>query len=106
MQVGDDVVIIGTGSIGVYCLMVAKAAGAGRLVAVDLSDYSLSTAKRLGATHTINPKQVDAKQAIYDIMPDGPDLVVEAAGPRYPLERIWYYHTRRVQVRWWSDTLS
>jgi L-iditol 2-dehydrogenase len=81
MQVGDDVVIIGTGSIGVYCLMVAKAAGAGRLVAVDLSDYSLSTAKRLGATHTINPKQVDAKQAIYDIMPDGPDLVVEAAGP-------------------------
>jgi len=81
MRVGDDVVIIGTGSIGVYCLMVAKAAGAGRLVAVDLSDYSLSTAKRLGATHTINPKQVDARQAIYDIMPDGPDLVVEAAGP-------------------------
>ena len=63
MRVGDDVVIIGTGSIGVYCLMVAKAAGAGRLVVVDLSDYSLSTAKRLGATHTVNPKQVDARQA-------------------------------------------
>ena len=81
MRVGDDVVVIGTGSIGVYCLMVAKAAGAGRLVAVDLSDYSLETAKRLGATHTVNPKQVDSKRVIYDIMPDGPDLVIEAAGP-------------------------
>ena len=35
MRVGDDVVIIGTGGIGMYCLMVAKAAGAGRLIAVD-----------------------------------------------------------------------
>ena len=30
MQVGDDVVIIGVGSIGLLCLMVAKAAGAGQ----------------------------------------------------------------------------
>ena len=81
MQVGDDVVVIGTGSIGVYCLMVARAAGAGRLVAVDVSDYALNTAKRLGATHTVNPGKVDAKEAVYDILPDGPDLIVEAAGP-------------------------
>lgn len=30
MKVGDDAVIIGVGSIGLLCLMVAKAAGAGR----------------------------------------------------------------------------
>jgi threonine dehydrogenase-like Zn-dependent dehydrogenase len=29
ISVGDDVVVIGTGAIGMYCLMVAKAAGAG-----------------------------------------------------------------------------
>ena len=40
MQVGDDVVVIGVGSIGLLCLMVAKAAGAGRLIAVDTSDYA------------------------------------------------------------------
>jgi D-arabinose 1-dehydrogenase-like Zn-dependent alcohol dehydrogenase len=39
------VVVIGTGGIGMYCLMVAKAAGAGRLVAVDVSDYALETAQ-------------------------------------------------------------
>lgn len=81
MQVGDDVVVIGTGGIGMYCLMVAKAAGAGRLIAVDVSEYALNTARQLGATHCVNPATCDAKQAVYDILPDGPDLVVEAAGP-------------------------
>jgi threonine dehydrogenase-like Zn-dependent dehydrogenase len=81
MSVGDDVVIIGTGAIGMYCLMVAKAAGAGRLIAVDVSDYVLALAKRLGATHIINPRKCDAKAAIYEILPQGPDLVVESAGP-------------------------
>ncbi|HXK92185.1 MAG TPA: alcohol dehydrogenase catalytic domain-containing protein [bacterium] len=81
MKVGDDAVIIGTGSIGMYCLMVAKAAGAGRLIAVDVSEYALETARKLGATHLINPTQCDAKQAIYDIIPEGPDFVIEAAGP-------------------------
>lgn len=81
MSVGDDVVIIGTGGIGMYCVMVAKAAGAGRLVAVDVSDYALETARKLGVTHTVNPTHGDVKAAIYEIMPEGPDLVVEAAGP-------------------------
>lgn len=81
MSVGDDVVVIGTGGIGMYCLMVAKAAGAGRLIAVDISDYALEQARRLGATHTVNPSLCDAKRKIYDALPAGPDLVVEAAGP-------------------------
>lgn len=79
-SVGDDVVIIGTGGIGMYCLLVAKAAGAGTLIAVDISDYALATAQRLGATHTLNPLRCDAKEAIYDILPQGPDVVIEAAG--------------------------
>ena len=81
MHVGDDVVIIGTGGIGLYCLMVARAAGAGRLVAVDLSEYALATAQKLGATHCINPRTTDPRDAVYSILPEGPDLVVEAAGP-------------------------
>lgn len=81
MNVGDDVVIIGTGGIGMFCLMVAKAAGAGRLIAVDVSDYALNVAKTLGATHVVNPKKGDVKNAIYNILPKGPDLVLEAAGP-------------------------
>jgi L-iditol 2-dehydrogenase len=81
MELSDDVVVIGVGSIGLLCMMVASAAGAGRLIAVDTSEYALKQAMELGATHVVNPAKGDAKKAIYDIIPDGPDLVVEAAGP-------------------------
>ena len=81
MKLGDDVVIIGVGSIGLLCVMVAKAAGAGRLIAIDTSDYALQNAKQCGATHIVNPANEDAKKRVYEIIPDGPDLIVEAAGP-------------------------
>ncbi len=81
MRVGDDVVVIGVGGIGLLCLMVARAAGAGRLVAVDVSDYARNNALALGATHVVDPAGGDAKDRIYEILPAGPDVVVEAAGP-------------------------
>lgn len=81
MQIGDDVVVIGVGSIGLLCMMVAKAAGAARLIAVDSSPFARKQALALGATHVIDPKEPKAKQRIYDIIPAGPDVVIEAAGP-------------------------
>jgi L-iditol 2-dehydrogenase len=81
VQVGDDVVVIGVGSIGLLCLMVAHAAGAGKLIAIDTSDYALRNALALGATHVINPATEAARQRVYEIMPAGPDVIVEAAGP-------------------------
>ena len=81
MKIGDDVVIIGVGSIGLLCMMVAKAAGAGRLIAIDTSEYALRKAVALGATHVVNPARENARQRVYEIVPEGPDLIVEAAGP-------------------------
>ena len=81
MQLGDDLVVIGVGGIGLLCMMVAKAAGAARLIAIDVSDYALENARKLGATHTINPNKQDTKKKVYEIIPDGPDLIIEAAGP-------------------------
>jgi (R,R)-butanediol dehydrogenase/meso-butanediol dehydrogenase/diacetyl reductase len=81
MHVGDDVVVIGTGGIGLLCLMVAKAAGAGRLIAVDASEYARTNAKAMGATHVIDALSGNVKEQVYNIIPNGPDLVVEAAGP-------------------------
>ncbi len=81
MQVGDDVVIIGVGSIGLMCLMVARAAGAARLIAIDTSAHARRMALELGATHVIDPRREDVKARVYEIIPQGPDLIVEAAGP-------------------------
>lgn len=80
LQIGDDTVIIGVGGIGLLCLMVAKAAGAGRLIAIDPSAYARDNATRLGATHVIDPNAEDPFERVYEILPKGPDLVLEAAG--------------------------
>jgi L-iditol 2-dehydrogenase len=96
MQVGDDVVVIGVGSIGLLCLMVAKAAGAGTLIAVDPSEYARQNALALGATHAIPPE--DAYEKVYGIIPAGPDLVVEAAGPIASVELM--VRLRRRGTRW------
>lgn len=79
MEVGDDVVVIGVGSIGLLCAMVARAAGAGTLIAIDPSEFARQNALALGATHAIGPE--NAKERVYEIIPHGPDLIVEAAGP-------------------------
>ena len=81
MQLGDDVVIIGAGGMGLLCMMVAKAAGAGRLIAVDPSPYARQRALELGATAALDPSAGSVRDRAYEILPAGPDLVVEAAGP-------------------------
>ena len=81
LSVGEDIVVIGVGSIGLLCMMVAKAAGAARVIAVDTSEYALANARSLGATHTVNPAKEDAKKRVYEILPKGPDVIIEAAGP-------------------------
>ena len=81
LRIGEDVVIVGTGSIGMLVLMLAARAGAGTVIAIDTSDYALGNALKLGATHAINPLRTDPRKAVYDIIPRGPDLVLEAAGP-------------------------
>ena len=80
MEVGDDVVIIGVGGIGLLCMMVARAAGAGKLIAIDSSSYARNNSLQLGATHAVDSSN-DPVKAVSKILPKGPDLVVEAAGP-------------------------
>lgn len=98
MQLGEDVVIIGAGGIGLLCLMVARAAGAGRLIAVDPSAYARRHALELGATHAIDPNHGDPVAAVYEIILRGPDLVLEAAGPIEAVELM--VRLRRRGTRW------
>ena len=98
MRLAEDVVIVGVGSIGLLCLMVAKAAGPGTLIAVDTSNYALANATRLGASHVLNPSDGDVRSAVYAINPRGPDIVLEAAGPIEAVKLM--VNLRRRGTRW------
>src|ERR1700674_4807577 len=50
----DTVVVLGVGPLGMCFLMKARMLGAGTIVAVDLSDYRLKFAKKLGADQVVN----------------------------------------------------
>src|SRR5258708_29822154 len=89
---------MGVGSIGLLCVMVAKAAGAGRLIAIDASEHACKHALAMGATHAINPRREDPVKRVYEIIPAGPDLVVEAAGPIEAVKLM--VELRRRGTRW------
>jgi S-(hydroxymethyl)glutathione dehydrogenase/alcohol dehydrogenase len=59
-QVGDTVVVVGVGGIGMNAVQGAKAAGAKHIVAVDPNEFKRDIAPSFGATHTA----VDAGAAI------------------------------------------
>lgn len=80
MRVGEDLVIIGCGGMGLLVGSIAHAAGAGTLICIDIEDFKLDYARKIGATHVINSTRTDARAAVYGILPEGPDIVFEAAG--------------------------
>lgn len=98
LTISEDVVIIGAGSMGLLAVMVAKAAGAARLIVVDTSEFSRQMALSLGATHVIDPRSEDVRQRVYEIIPDGPDLVFESAGPIEAVKTM--VDLRRRGTRW------
>jgi L-iditol 2-dehydrogenase len=65
---------------GLLHIMVAKALGAGRIVATDMLDFRLEAAKRLGAEAVLKADE-DVPAAFYDLNEGrGADLVILCAG--------------------------
>jgi L-iditol 2-dehydrogenase len=80
----DAVVVLGVGPLGMCFLMKARMLGAGMIIAVDLSEYRLDFAKKLGADQTINAgkySQAERLQMIKELTSGrGADMVIECAG--------------------------
>lgn len=88
IEIGDCVVIAGCGTLGLGMVAYAAQKGPGALVAVDLHDDRLERAKRLGATHTLNPRKDDVP-AVVQSMTDGYgcDVYIEATGHPSAIEQ-------------------
>ena len=78
---GAYAAVFGGGPIGLAAIALARAAGASQIIAFDVSEHRLEMARKLGATATINPTNVDLNDAILELTRGhGVDFVVEAAG--------------------------
>ncbi|HEX3611949.1 MAG TPA: NAD(P)-dependent alcohol dehydrogenase [Sporichthyaceae bacterium] len=74
---GESIAVFGAGSVGLSAIMAAKAVGCTTIIAVDLKDHRLELAKELGATHGVNPSQVNTVEAIQDLTGGGVDYALE-----------------------------
>ncbi len=80
VRVGDNVVVLGCGTVGLLAIQTFKAAGA-RVIAADVREMSLGMAKRLGADDTLVASAPDVEKRLLELTDDvGPDIVVETAG--------------------------
>jgi L-iditol 2-dehydrogenase len=64
IQFGDTVAVVGAGFMGQGFVHLAPLFGAGKVIALDFSDWRLAKAREFGATHTINPRTEDAVEAL------------------------------------------
>lgn len=58
-EFGSTIAVFGCGTVGMSAIMAAKIAGCAQIIAVGGNPKSLKLAKELGATHTVNRKEVD-----------------------------------------------
>jgi propanol-preferring alcohol dehydrogenase len=78
---GDNVVVFGCGGVGLNVVQFAHLAG-GIVIAVDLEEERLEWAQRLGASSTVNPRQIEggAARKIRQLTGGGADVAIEAIG--------------------------
>lgn len=86
MTMGSSAAVVGLGGVGLAALLGARAAGASRIVAVDLSDEKLQLARELGATQTVNAADADCVDQVCALTGGGVDFGFEMAGSIRALE--------------------
>lgn len=87
---GESVAVIGCGGVGTAAIAGAKLAGATTIIAVDVADAKLETAREFGATHVVNSRELaDGRTGEEDPVVTrireltggfGADVVIDAVG--------------------------
>jgi len=81
VALNDTVVVVGAGMIGLALVQVLRAAGCGRIIAVDVAAERLALAREFGASDTVNSAAAEAAKKILDLTRGrGADAAFEAVG--------------------------
>jgi alcohol dehydrogenase len=86
LQLGQSVLVVGLGGVGLSAVLGALAGGAAQVIAADIDSDKLAQARQLGATATVNTRDADALEQVQDLTGGGADLAAEFAGAQAALE--------------------
>ena len=95
----DNVVIVGTGGLGLMAIQLAKAITGAKIIAMDLDDKKLDVAKKNGADNTINSKKEDPVKAIMELTDKlGADAVIDFVNASKTVETDMQFLRRRARL--------
>jgi 2-desacetyl-2-hydroxyethyl bacteriochlorophyllide A dehydrogenase len=81
LKLGDNCVVVGAGTIGIFILQLLKLAGTNQLIAVDINNRNLERAGKTGADFIFNPADDQIQNKIRSVTNNrGADLAFEAVG--------------------------
>ncbi|MCL6637912.1 MAG: alcohol dehydrogenase catalytic domain-containing protein, partial [Alicyclobacillus sp.] len=80
VSLGDRVVVIGAGTLGLCCLRLARMSGASHVVLIDVVEEKLAVGTAWGATHTFHAEREDVTWQVQQLFAEGADVVFEAVG--------------------------
>ncbi len=87
VSIGDTVVVMGVGGVGLLTVQVARKAGA-KVIATDVSSDKLHLAANLGADYVANAHTVNLQELLMAVTGErGADVVIECAGTQETLAR-------------------
>ena len=87
LKIGESIVILGAGGIGLNIIQAANLVSGYPIIAVDLYDERLKLAEKFGATHLINSKKTDFIKEINSIVGNNLDVFVDNTGSTDVIEK-------------------
>jgi threonine dehydrogenase-like Zn-dependent dehydrogenase len=87
MRLGDKVMVLGGGPIGLFTQQCASLGGAAEVYVSEVNPARLKAATRLGATRTLNALQEDIVKEVEKITGIGADVAFECAGAKPTLQQ-------------------
>jgi S-(hydroxymethyl)glutathione dehydrogenase/alcohol dehydrogenase len=84
---GSTVAVFGCGGVGLSAVQGAYLAGARKIIAVDIGEYKLSTARQFGATDVVDASKGDPVEQIKAMTDGGVDFSFEAIGLKVTAEQ-------------------
>lgn len=81
LKLGDNVLILGAGTVGLLTIQTARLAGAKRIIAVETNEYRSKVALELSADAVFRPDEPDLKKRIMEFTQgEGVQVVIECVG--------------------------
>ncbi|WP_069649098.1 L-threonine 3-dehydrogenase [Caloranaerobacter ferrireducens] len=90
--VGKSIAVVGCGPIGLMAVAVAKAASASKVIAIEVNEYRIELAKKMGADVVINPiKENVIERVLEETSGYGVDVVAEMSGNVIAIQQAFKY---------------